>query len=174
MQRFKRMKKQYTCTKARFCFYCLGVILLLFGLSTFGKDPLSKPPPRTRKDNVTENLHGVEITDPYRWLEDQQSPETRAWINEQNEHTESVFASLSGRGPIERRLNELMKIDTFGFPRERGGRYFFARRRPDQDQFVLYMRKGLEDPDEVLVDPHPMSPDKTTSVRLLDISQDGT
>ena len=72
----------------------------------------------------------MEITDPYRWLEDQQSPETRAWIDEQNKHTQSVFEALPGRGPIERRLTELMKIDTNSMPVERSGRYFFSRRKP--------------------------------------------
>ena len=67
-----------------------------------------------------------------------------------------------------------MKIETVGVPPERKGRYIFARRGADQDQFVLYMRKGLEGSDDVLVDPHPMSPDRTTSVQLLDLSKDGT
>ena len=68
----------------------------------------------------------------------------------------------------------LMKIDTNGMPVERNGRYFFSRRKADQDQFVIYMRKGLEGPATVLVDPHPMSPERTTSVDMMDISEDGS
>ena len=152
----------------------IGVFVMVTLLGACGGGPLSSSPPPTRTDNVKEVLHGVEITDPYRWLEDQQSPETRAWIAEQNRHTQSVFEALPGRGPIEQRLTELMKIDTNGMPVERNSRYFFSRRKADQDQFVIYMRKGLEGPDTVLVDPHPMSPERTTSVDMMDISEDGS
>lgn len=67
-----------------------------------------------------------------------------------------------------------MRVEAIGLPIERGGRYFFSKRRADQEQFVLYMRKGRQGPDEVLIDPHPWSPDHTTSVTLLDVSDDGT
>ena len=152
----------------------ITLIAILAAFWACGGGPLSESLPPTRTDDVKEVLHGVEITDPYRWLEDQQSPETRAWIDEQNKHTQSVFEALPGRGPIERRLTELMKIDTNSMPVERSGRYFFSRRMADQDQFVIYMRKGLEGSDTVLVDPHPMSPERTTSVNMLDISEDGS
>ncbi|MFQ5778888.1 MAG: prolyl oligopeptidase family protein, partial [Terriglobia bacterium] len=130
-------------------------------------------PPETRRNNVKEVLHGVEITDPYRWLEDQQSPETRAWIGEQNKYTDSLLDPLPGRDRIEQRLIELMKIDSVGVPRERNGRYFFAKRLAEQDLSVIYMRKGITGEDEVLIDPHPMSADYTTSVTLIGASSDG-
>jgi len=127
--------------------------------------------PETKTDDVVENLHGVELVDPYRWLEDQNSPETRAWIEEQNKLTRSVLDPLDGRKAIEQRLSELMKIDSIGMPIARGGRYFFMRRRADQDLFLIMMREGGAD--HILIDPHPMSADHTTSVQLLDVSDDG-
>jgi prolyl oligopeptidase len=133
-----------------------------------------KAPPPTRQDNVREVLHGVEIIDPYRWLEEDDSPETRAWIDAQNAHTDALLGSLPARERIEKRLTELMKIDVLGGPIERNGSYFFFKRRRDQDLSVLYRRKGLKGKDEVLIDPHPMSADHTTSVGLADVSRDGT
>ena len=65
-----------------------------------------KAPPKTRMDNVTEVLHGVELVDPYRWLEDQQSPETRAWIDAQNAYTDALLGRLSGREDLKRRSEE--------------------------------------------------------------------
>lgn len=131
-------------------------------------------PPKTPIKPVKETLHGVTIVDPYRWLEDQWSSETRAWINAQNAYTRSILDPLPGRDDIKRRLAALLKIDTVSVPIARGGRYFFTKRRADQDLPVIYMRRGLRGEDEVLIDPHPWSPDHTISASILDVSQDGT
>jgi len=131
--------------------------------------------PDTRKDtNFKETLHGVEVVDSYRWLEEQVSTETRDWIDAQNEYAHSLIDPLPGREKLTRRLTELMKIDRIGIPMVRNGRYFLNKRSADQEQWVIYMRNGLDGEDEVLIDPHPMSTDHTTSVRLLDVSKDGT
>jgi len=132
-----------------------------------------KVPPATRVDNVAESLHGVTITDPYRWLEDQNSPQTRAWINAQNEYSASVLGSLPFRGRIRERLTQLLKIDTITAPVARGGRYFLYKRRADQNQAAIYVRNGLNGKDELLLDPNTMSADQTTSVQIQDISADG-
>src|SRR5215471_15753058 len=73
-------------------------------------------PPPTRTDNVTETLHGIKITDPYRWLEDQKSPETRAWIDAQAKFARSYLDALPGRGEIRAKLAGLMKVDVLGAP----------------------------------------------------------
>jgi prolyl oligopeptidase len=153
-------------------------VLLLVFLGFFGataraqQDPPKCPPP-TRTDSVKEDIHGIMIADPYRWLEDQQSPETRAWIAAENACTESVLRNLAGRAAIEKRLTELMKVDQIGVPSARHGHYFFLKREVGQDLFVLYMRAGREGRDEVLVDPASMSADHTTSVNFLNASNDG-
>ncbi len=130
-------------------------------------------PPPTRRDDVRETIHGVEVVDPYRWLEDQDSPETRAWLEAQNAYTQSVLGELPGREALEARLAELMKLEVVGLPVERGGVYFYPKRRPEDEQFILYRRRGARGKDEVLIDPHPMSADHTTSVVLMDVSDDG-
>ncbi len=134
--------------------------------------PPSARPPETRTDDVTETIHGVTIRDPYRWLEDQQSPETRAWINAENAFTRSVLDALPGRAAISRRIEELLKTDHFGLPRVRGGRYFFMRRLADQNQFTICMRTGAHGADEVLVDPN-LTEGGATSVAIMDVSADG-
>jgi prolyl oligopeptidase len=122
---------------------------------------------------VTETLHGTTITDPYRWLEDKDSPETRAWLKAQNEYTDSMLSAFPGKDRIRQRLTELLKVETIGVPTARGGRYFFTKRSVSQNQPVIYVRNGLNGKDEVLIDPNSMSPDQTTSVGIQDISQDG-
>jgi prolyl oligopeptidase len=150
--------------------------LLCFLLAPGGclgaKDAIPTPPP-TRQDNVREVLHGVEIVDPYRWLEDQASPETRAWIEAQNRYTHGVLDGAPWRGAIRDRLSALSRYDVQGLPLARGGRYFFRKRRVQDDLAILYARQGLGSPDEVLLDPHPLSPDRTTDVSLEDVSGDG-
>ena len=137
-------------------------------------DAPPKTPPPTRTDNVTDVYHGVQVVDSYRWLEDQNAPETRAWIEAQNVYTDSLLAAIRGREQLKQRLTALLKIDSINLPRERNGRYFFTKRLASQDQPVLYMHKGLHGTDEVLIDPHPLSPDHTISVQLRSISRDGT
>jgi len=135
--------------------------------------PPAGQPPQTRKDDARDTVQGVEIADPYRWLEDQSSPETRAWIDAQNAYTRSILDTLPGRDALAKRLSELLKTDATGMPAERHGRYFFSRRRADKDLPILYVRQGLHGADEVLVDPLPLSADHTTSVGVADISEDG-
>ena len=132
------------------------------------------PPPPTEIREVVDTLHGVEIPDPYRWLEDQEAPETRAWIDAQNAHTDTVLGTLPDREELRAVAASVLERDVVGLPNERGGRYFYSKRRADQDLAVVYVREGLDGEDRVMIDPHPMSPDHTTSVALRDISDDGT
>ncbi|HEV8253419.1 MAG TPA: prolyl oligopeptidase family serine peptidase [Vicinamibacteria bacterium] len=133
--------------------------------------PSAAPP--TRRDEVRETIAGVEVADPYRWLEDQEGPETRAWIAAQNANTRAALAAAPDRDAIKRRLAELIKVDTVGIPVEQNSRYFFTRRAADQDLFTIQMRKGRRGPDEVLIDPHPWSADHSVSATLMGISKDG-
>src|ERR1700690_156363 len=139
-----------------------------------GKPEPGKCPPATRKDDVVDTLHGVKIADPYRWLEDQNSAETRAWIEAQDACTAAVLNVVPGRAAVRVRLSQLMKVDSFQPPIERNGVYVFARRRAEQELFVLYVRHEREGKDEVLVDPHSLSADHSTSVVSFDLSHDGS
>lgn len=118
-------------------------------------------------------LHGVRIPDPYRWLEDQYSAETRAWINAEDRCTSGVLDTLPDRKAISNRLAALMRTESVGVPLLRGGRLFYMKRAPNEDLSLLYMRDGLNGREEILVDPRPLSPDHSTSVSLLGASDDG-
>jgi len=155
--------------------FLLTILVVAIGIFVFcGKKKEELAIPETRTDTVTETIHGVEIVDPYRWLENQDSSDTRAWIDAQNEYTHSILDELPGRDKLEKRLTELIKTDRISIPTEQNGRYFLRKRAADQEQWVIYMREGLDGEDEVLIDPHPMSEDHTTSVRMIDVSKDGT
>ena len=154
-------------------FWSVVISVISAGLA-WGQQLKLPPPPATRRDGVKEVIQGVEITDPYRWLEDQDSPETRAWIEAQNRYTHAILDSWPGREALQQRLTELMKIESIEPPQERNGRYFYAKRLPDQDLFVSYVKKGPEGKEEMLIDPHPLSPDHTTSAGVFEISEDGT
>jgi prolyl oligopeptidase len=122
---------------------------------------------------VTQTYHGVTFTDPYEWLEDQQSPATRAWIDQQNLYTDRLLGSLPQKQKFAQRIEQLLNTDQMGTPAIRGGRYFFSRRGVGQDLFSIYMRESATGPDILLIDPAPMSADHTTNVGLSDVSDDG-
>ena len=130
-------------------------------------------PPVTERSVVVDAWHGVDVPDPYRWLENQTAPDTRAWINVQNAYADSLLEPLSGRSELSQLVAKVLEVDAVGLPTERGGRYFYSQRLANQDLAVLYVREGLYGEDRVLIDPHKMSPDHTVSVSYLDISQDG-
>src|SRR5262245_48300921 len=131
------------------------------------------PPPATEAKPVTETLHGVTITDPYRWLEDQQSPDTRAWIDRENTYTDSLLGQLPQKQKFAQRVEQLLNTDQIGTPSIKGGRYFFGRRNVGQDLFSIYMRESANGPDILLIDPAPMNPKHTTNVGISDIATDG-
>ena len=124
-------------------------------------------------ENVTGTIHGVRITDPYRWLEDQDSPETRKWIEGQSAYTKSVLDKVPGRAKIAKRLAELLENDRMTPVMRKGGRQFIWKRQAKQNQAVLYVRDVKTGADTVLIDPNPMSPDGTVSASLLAVSEDG-
>lgn len=141
------------------------------------------PPPETKKDEVVDVIHGVEFVDPYRWLENQESQETQAWVDEQNAYAELIVPKSELRVHLKERLRQLMDADDIGSPIRRGGHEFFSLRRAGQDLSVIYRRPvPAEDAStpidptgdyEVLLDPHTMSSDHTTKVSVRSISPDG-
>ena len=150
----------------------LAILVISISSTSSVQAQVPKLPP-SRVDNVREVLHGVEIIDPYRWLEEQDSPETRAWIDAQNKYTHSLLDNLPSRPLIQKRLSELLRVDTVSTPFEQGGRYFLFKKRAEDDLSILYIRQGLNGKDEVLIDPHTLSTDHTTDIGLLDASSDG-
>ena len=130
-------------------------------------------PPVTKVEVVRDTVQGVVIEDPYRWLEDKDSPETRAWEQAQMAFTQSTLAQVPGRDDVKAKLAAFAKVETRDVPVVRGKRLFFLARRADQQQPVLTMRESADGADVALVDPNPKSEKHTISVVLLDVSADG-
>ena len=107
-------------------------LLLLFAVLVISSSVQAQvpKPPLSKVDNVREVIHGVEIIDPYRWLEEQNSPETRAWIDAQNKYTHSLLDDLPSRPLIQKRLSELLRVDSVSTPFEYSGRYFLLKSAP--------------------------------------------
>ena len=108
----------------------------------------------TRVEPVTDVLHGHEIVDPYRWLEDGDAPDVRAWTAAQNARTEAVLSAVPGRAALEQRLSDLLQVGSVSGLAEVNGRYFYQARSGDQNQPVLYVKDGLDGEARVLVDPN--------------------
>lgn len=130
-------------------------------------------PPAARQDNVVDEIHGVKIVDPYRWLEDSDSEETRKWETAENDYLHSQLDGMPMLPAIQRRMKELLVHDTIGAPFYRNGYYFFNSRKAGQDLRSLLRCKGISGKDEVVLDPHSLSSDHTTSINSYAISEDG-
>src|SRR5580704_17542108 len=130
-------------------------------------------PPFSPVDPVTDILHGVPITDPYRWLEDQNTSRTQAWIEEQMTYARAYLDSISGRDRIRDRIREFLAIETHDSVQKSDNRYLFRKRLPYQEQPCIYMRNGADSEDQLLIDPLERGTDKYTAVKPLRISKDG-
>jgi prolyl oligopeptidase len=139
----------------------------------------AKPSPiATRKDDVVERLHGVDVPDPYRWLEDADAPEVQRWTDAQNAATRRALDRVPGRAALEKRLWQLYEIGSVGVPVSRplkagGRRYFYARRDGKQNQAVLYARDGAAGNDRPLVDVNAERADGTRALDWWFPSDDG-
>ena len=139
-----------------------------------GRNGIELPaPPATATGTVTEDFHGTEIKDPYRWLEDAKSPQTRAWIDSQIRYTEEYLSQIKIREQIVADLTKLQRVDVYSVPAEYGGKIFFEKRLADENQSSIYERDGWKGTDTRLVDATKLSADQNTSVSIDDISHDG-
>jgi prolyl oligopeptidase len=134
---------------------------------------LASDPPSTAVEPVTEVLHGVSVTDPYRWLEEQDSPRTRQWIEGQAQYAREYLDPLPGRQKIRERIREFLAVETYDSLQKAGNRYFFRKRLPDQEQPCICMRVGADGEDQLLVDPAEHGAGKYTAVKPLRVSPDG-
>ncbi|WP_297626694.1 prolyl oligopeptidase family serine peptidase [uncultured Rikenella sp.] len=133
----------------------------------------TKPYPETRKDTtVVDDYHGTQVADPYRWLEDDRSTETAAWVAAQNAVTQDYLAQIPYREQIKQRLTELYDYPKEGTPFRVGEYYFFYKNDGLQNQSVLYYQKGLDGTPEVFLDPNTLSKDGTVALNTVTFSKD--
>jgi len=129
--------------------------------------------PSAHKSAVVDDYHGTPVPDPYRWLEDPDAPDSRAWIEAENRITESYLAQIPQRDAIRRRLTQLWNYPKYGAPFHKVGRYFFFKNDGLQNQSVLYKQASLVADAEVLLDPNVLSSDGTVALSTLALSEDG-
>lgn len=134
---------------------------------------LMESPPYSPLEPVTEILHGVAVTDPYRWLEDQNSPRTRAWLDAQTQYARSYLDAIPGRERIRERIRELLDVETYDSIQLVGDRYFFRKRLPGKEQHCIFIREGPDGPDCLLIDPAERGTGNHTAVKPLRVSPDG-
>ncbi|CAG9466649.1 unnamed protein product [Pedinophyceae sp. YPF-701] len=142
-------------------------------LSPVTVDPATYPAAR-RDESVVDQLHGVQIPDPYRWLEDPDSEETKAFVAAQNEVTDALLAACPSREAFKQRMTEMWDYEKFGCPFRRGKRVFYYHNSGLQAQSVLWMQDALDAPAKVLLDPNTLSEDGTVALGGASFSEDGT
>jgi prolyl oligopeptidase len=143
---------------------------LLFMMSCAEKS-IQYPP--TQKGDVKDSYFGTEVEDPYRWLENDNSPETAEWVKAQNQLTFGYLAKLPYREEIKTRLTELWDYPKYGTPFKEADKYFFYKNDGLQNQRVLYMTDDLAAEPKVLLDPNTLTSDGTAALTSIEISNDG-
>jgi len=151
----------------------LALILCLFtaGITQQMIKPNNYPP--ARKSDQVDDYHGVKVADPYRWLEDLDSEETRAWVEAENKLSFAYLGSIPARTALKDRLTKLWNYEKYDIPFKEGGRYFYTRNSGLQNQAVLYTVTSLDAQPQLVLDPNTLSADGTVAVAGQQVSPDG-
>ncbi|WP_416758050.1 prolyl oligopeptidase family serine peptidase [Roseateles sp. So40a] len=129
--------------------------------------------PVTRKVDHTDSYHGTTVADPYRWLEDDNAADTKAWVQAENAVTDKYLAAMPQRLPTRKLYTDLYNFEKFGVPYKEGGRYFWTRNDGLQQQAVLYTARSLKDTPQIALDPNTLSKDGTVALTGGAVSRDG-
>ncbi|WP_291271646.1 prolyl oligopeptidase family serine peptidase [Geothrix sp.] len=129
--------------------------------------------PATRKAEVVEDFFGTKVADPYRWLEDDNSAETKAWVEAQNKVTFGYLEQIPARAKIQERITRLWDFEKFSAPFKRGKRYFYSYNTGLQNQSVLFVTEDPKAKGRVLLDPNALSKDGTVALSGASFTEDG-
>ncbi len=140
----------------------VAAAVLAPGTSGQSSSPPNLQYPKTVKIDHVDTYFGTKIEDPYRWLEDDRSAETTAWVTEQNKVTFAYLDRIPFRRQLRTRLDQIYNYPKYSAPAKKQDYYFFRKNAGLQNQSVLYIQKGLDGAPEVLIDPNTLSPDGTT------------
>ena len=130
--------------------------------------------PKTEKKIVTDTFFGTEVDDPYRWLEDDRSPETEAWVKEANKVTFAYLDQISYRDALKDELTEIWNYEKLAAPYKEGEYTYYYKNDGLQNQYVMYRKKGDDGAEELFLDPNTFSEDATTSLGQVSFSKDGS
>src|SRR5579862_6403579 len=145
-------------------------VLMLWVVASFAQIPA---PPPTAAVNVVETIHGISVSDPYQWLEDGKSAQTRAWIKSQQGYTSSLLSSRPGMDGLRKDVDALTDIEEAQRVLYRRGRYFILKKVPGHEIAALYLRDGENGREKLLLDPAEWSRDHSDTLDLLNVSEDG-
>ncbi|HEU4872501.1 MAG TPA: prolyl oligopeptidase family serine peptidase [Pyrinomonadaceae bacterium] len=150
-----------------------ALILCLFtaGITQQMIKPNNYPP--ARKSDQVDDYHGVKVADPYRWLEELDSEETRNWVEAENKLSFGYLAAIPERNTLKERLTKLWNYEKYGIPFKEGNRYFYTRNSGLQNQAVLYTVTALDAQPQVVLDPNSLSADGTVALSGMQVSPDG-
>ena len=128
--------------------------------------------PETATGDVKDDYFGTEVADPYRWLEDDNAEDTKAWVTEQNKATFGYLDQIPFRKAVRDRYEELFNYPKYSAPFRVGDYYFFSKNDGLQNQAVIYRQKGLDGEPKVFIDPNKLSEDGTTAISIIGVSDD--
>jgi prolyl oligopeptidase len=151
--------------------FALIVCLLVAGITQEMIKSNNYPP--ARKSDQVDDYHGVKVADPYRWLEDLDSEETRNWVEAENKLSFAYLESIPARSALKERLTKLWNYEKYGIPFKEGSRYFYTRNSGLQNQAVLYTVTSLDAQPQLVLDPNTLSADGTVALSGLQVSPDG-
>ncbi len=151
--------------------YALPIALAAAIVSTASAQTLKYPD--TRKVEHTDTYHGTVVADPYRWLEDDNSAETKAWVKDQNAVTDKFLDAMAQRVPVKKIYTDLYNFERFGLPWKEGGRYFWTRNDGLQQQSVVYTATSLKAQPQIALDPNLLSKDGTVALTGMKVSRNG-
>lgn len=157
-----------------YAYFCLFAILFSCNVSEKTGRNMKIKYPVTQEDEITDNYFGTEVADPYRWLEDDLSTETAAWVKQQNSVTEKYLSQIPFRAAIHKRCEEVFNYEKFSAPFSEGDYYYYFYNSGLQNQPVLYREKKSGGNKEIFLDPNTFSSKGTTSISAIKFSLDGS
>ncbi len=150
--------------------HLLFAILILFAMGCTQQESFTYP--ETAKVDVVDDYFGTEVADPYRWLEDDMSDETAAWVKAQNDVTFSYLEKISFRNALKDRMTEIWNYPKMGTPDKEGDYYFYSYNTGLQNQSIIYLKKDLAGEGKVFLDPNAFSEDGTVALSAFSVSND--
>jgi prolyl oligopeptidase len=169
-----RLRVPATLNFRMFRAFVAGMLRAVMLLGLTGTVAVSQPLeyPKAKRTDVVDDYFGTKVPDPYRWLEDTDSPETQEWVKAENEITFAYLEKLADREPFKEWLTKLLNYERYTVPSWEGHRYLYRRNDGLQNQSVIYTQKNLSEAPKVLLDPNQLASDGTMAVTSTTVSDD--
>ncbi len=151
-----------------------GLLMTMISCNSQKETASASVYPKTKKVDTVDTYHGVQVSDPYRWLENDTSKETAEWVKSQNEVTSAYLKNITYRDKVLKRLEQVFNYERLTAPSKEGEFYYFYKNDGLQNHNVLYRKKGIDGTPEVFLDPNKFSADGTTKLSGISFTKDGS